>query len=126
MMIRERTLVAVPNSQLKQHKTVPGVNWPIIITNCRFTYTMVHAKPTKKSSNRINVNAWHEQRSNHQILGAINSNNKGTHGTSTKTYFSTHSDRPARLKARQEVEDLAPIQHMCNAIENENLCFAIL
>ena len=43
-----------------------------------------------------------------------------------KDIRSTHSDRPAKLKARQEVEDLAPMQQMCSAIENEMFCFAIL
>ena len=39
---------------------------------------------------------------------------------------STHSDQPARPEARQEVEGLAPMQHICSAIKHEIFCFAIL
>ena len=38
----------------------------------------------------------------------------------------THSNRPAKFYARQEIDDLAPVQQMCSAIENEIFCFAIL
>ena len=43
-----------------------------------------------------------------------------------KNIRSTHSDRPAKLEARQEIDDLAPVQQMCSAFENEMFCFAIL
>ena len=43
-----------------------------------------------------------------------------------KNIRSTHSDQPAKLKARQEIDDLAPVQQMCSAIENEMFCFAML
>ena len=33
-----------------------------------------------------------------------------------KNIRSTHSNRPAKLEARQEVGDLAPMQQMCSAI----------
>ena len=43
-----------------------------------------------------------------------------------KNIRSTHSEQPAKLEARQEIDDLAPMQQMCSAIENEMFCFAIL
>jgi hypothetical protein len=43
-----------------------------------------------------------------------------------KNVRSTHSNRPSILEARQEVEDVAPVQQMCSAIENEMFCFAII
>ena len=39
---------------------------------------------------------------------------------------SAHSNRPARFKAHQEIEDLAPIQQICSVIEINMFCFAIL
>ena len=52
------------------------------------TWSMLNAlKPTR----RINVYAWYEQGSNHQILGAIGSNNNRAHDTSTKKTFGQHT-----------------------------------
>jgi hypothetical protein len=43
-----------------------------------------------------------------------------------KNMRSIHSDQPARLKVRQELEDLALIQQVCSVIGNEMFCFVIL
>ena len=43
-----------------------------------------------------------------------------------KRIWSTHSDRQTRRVAPQELEDLAPMQHMYSASENEMFRFAIL
>ena len=75
------------------------------------TWLMLNAS---KTSSRSNVYARYEQGPHHKVCWPIHSNSQRPH------------DQPAFLEARQEVEDMTPVQHMCSATENEMFSLAIL